>query len=295
MKNDEIVLKHRSDGRVLFRMYISTAEPGHRQYREHHHTECEISAIMSGSCEWWIRHRPTACCQGDVLLFGSDEEHYITSVSGEEPLRILNIQFEPRFIWAPGNDLFDSRYLGIFLNHGADFENRLPADTETARQVSSLMQEIRRECLAGNPEYELIVKAELLLILGRLGRRYTELLAVSPVRSDIHLQQLEEALNYIDSNLTGELILEEIAQSAGMSRSYFSAVFKKMNGLSVWDYITNKRIQLAMDYIRQGRHSITEIAMLCGYNTMANFNRSFKLVTHVTPSQFRKSLDGKGR
>ena len=77
-----------------------------------------------------------------------------------------------------------------------------------------------------------------------------------------------------------------------MSRSYFSAVFKKLNGLTVWDYITNKRIQLAVDHIRQGTHSITEIALLCGYNTMANFNRSFKMVTHCTPSQFRKNLLG---
>lgn len=292
MKSDEIVLKHRQDNRVLFRMYVSTAEAGNRPYREHHHTECEISAILSGACQWQIRHNPVTSRAGDVLIFGSDEEHYITSVSGDEPLRILNIQFEPRFIWAPGNDLFDSRYLGIFLNHGPDFENRLAADSETAQQVSSLMKQIQRECIGAEPEYELIVKAELLLILGQLGRRYTERLARISVHSDIHLQQLEEALNYIDRNLTQELTLEEIAQSAGMSRSYFSAVFKKLNGLSVWDYITSKRIALATDYIRQGKHSITEIAMLCGYNTMANFNRSFKMVTHSTPSQFRKNLRG---
>jgi len=290
LKTDEIVLKSHSDGRVLFRMYHSSAESGVRPYREHHHTECEISAIAEGSCEWQIRHMPVQCSSGDVLIFGSDEEHYITSVSSREPLKILNIQFEPRFIWSAGKDLFDSRYLSIFLNHGPGFENRIPADSDTARQVCALMKQIRQECLESRPEYELIVKAELLLILGQLGRCHSGLLTEPVVRSGVHLQQLEEALNYIDSNLTAELTLDEIAQSAGMSRSYFSAVFKKMNGLSVWDYITNKRIQLAMEYIRQGKYSITEIALLCGYNTMANFNRSFKMITHCTPSQFRKNL-----
>ena len=290
MKSDEIVLKHHQDNRVLFRMYISTAEAGQRQYQVHHHTECEISAILSGGCQWQVRQSPVDSQAGDVLIFGSDEAHYITSVSHGEPLRILNIQFEPRFIWAPGNDLFDSRYLSIFLNHGPDFENLLPAFSEAAQQVSGLMKQIQGECLSGKPEYELIVKAQLLLILGHLGRRYSALMTHAPVRSDSHLQQLEEALNYIDRNLTAELTLEEIAHSAGMSRSYFSEVFKKMNGLSVWDYITSKRIALAVEYLRQGKHSITQIAMLCGYNTMANFNRSFKMVTHTTPSQFRKNL-----
>lgn len=271
-------------------MYYSTAEPGLRPYREHHHTECEISSIVEGSCLWRIADKTIDSTAGDVLVFGSDEDHYIISVSGQTPLKILNLQFEPRFIWSPGNDLFDSRYLGIFLNHGPEFENRLPYDTEAARQVSALMHQIRHECALSRPEYELIVKAELLLILGQLGRCHTHLLEKPSGQGDAHLQQLEDALNYIDRNLTGELTLEEIARSAGMSRSHLCAVFKKLNGLSVWDYITKKRIQLAVDYIRRGEHSITQIAMLCGYNTMANFNRSFKMVTHCTPSQYKKNL-----
>ena len=291
MKSDEIVLNHREDGRVLLRMYHSTAQPGVRPYREHHHTECEISAVIDGCCQWRIGGQTLLSQAGDVLIFGSDEDHYITAITSDSPLKILNIQFEPRFIWSPGNDLFDSRYLGIFLNHGPEFENRIPRDTDTARQVSDLMKQIRVECTRGEAEYALIVKAQLLLILGYLGRQYTSLLQSPAGKAGNHLNQLEDALNYIDRNLTTELTLEEIAHSAGMSRSYFSAVFKKMNGLSVWDYITKKRIQLAMDYLRQGKHSVTEIAMLCGFNTMANFNRSFKLVTHCTPSQFRKELD----
>lgn len=290
MKSDEIVLKSREDGRIIFRMFYSFADPGRREYREHHHTECEISAILEGSCEWQIRRRTVTAAAGDIMIFGSDEEHYITSVGEQSRLKMLNLQFEPRFIWSPGNDLFDSRYLGIFLNHGEDFSNRQPGDSLLARQVSELMRQIRRELLEAEAEYELIVKAELLLLLGHLGRHFTDLLDGPAVRSGAYLQQLENALNYIDENLTGELTLEEIARAAGMSRSHFSAVFKAMNGISAWEYITSKRIELAVNLLRQGRLSITQIALECGFNTVANFNRSFKKVTHSTPSRFRKNL-----
>ena len=94
MKSDEIVLKHHQDNRVLFRMYISTAEAGQRPYQVHHHTECEISAILSGGCEWQVRKSPVYSRAGDVLIFGSDEAHYITSVSHGEPLKILNIHLD---------------------------------------------------------------------------------------------------------------------------------------------------------------------------------------------------------
>lgn len=290
MKIDEIVLKYPDSDRILFRMYFSTAQPGLRPYQEHHHTECEISAIVEGACHWRVGTQSIHAWQGDVLVFGSDEEHYITKISGTETLRILNLQFEPRFLWSPGSDLFDSRYLNIFLNHGPDFENRIPGDTETAKQVSYLLNRMRQECVLREPEYDLLAKAQLLMILGYLGRHYQAALTAPKLQSGLHLKQLEDALNYIDNNLTGELTLEEIAQSAMMSRSYFCAVFKKLNGLSVWDYITKKRIALAVEYLRRGEHSVTQIAMLCGYNTMANFNRSFKMVTHCTPSQYKKNL-----
>lgn len=288
MKNDEIVLKSPSDGRIILRMYHSTAEPGLRPYREHHHTECEISAILEGSCEWQVRRRPLQCRSGDILLFGSDEEHYITSIGHEAPLKILNLQFEPRFIWSAGNDLYDARYLGIFLNHGPDFCNRL--EGEAAREVSALLLQIQEEFRRGLPEYQLIVKAELLLLLGRLGRHFAHLLEAPSAPSALYLHQLEKALNYIDANLTRELTLDSIAQAAGMSRSHFSAVFKSMNGVTAWDYINNKRIELALHLLRQGRLSITQIALECGYGTMANFNRSFKKVTHCTPSAYKKTL-----
>lgn len=288
MKNDEIILKSPSDGRIILRMYHSTAEPGLRPYREHHHTECEISAIMEGSCEWQVRRRPLQCRKGDVLLFGSDEEHYITSIASDAPLKILNLQFEPRFIWSPGNDLYDARYLGIFLNHDQTFSNRL--EGEAAREIFSLLLQIQQECRRELPEYRLIVKAKLLLLLGLLGRHFAHLLEAPSAPSALYLHQLEKALNYIDANLTRELTLDGIAQAAGMSRSHFSAVFKSMNGVTAWDYITNKRIELALHLLRQGKLSITQTALECGFGTTANFNRSFKKVTHCTPSEYRKSL-----
>lgn len=291
MKTDEIILFSKTDGLPLFRMYHSGAQPGHRTYREHHHTECEISVILSGSCHWQIRHQPVPCRAGDVLLFGSDEEHYITDIDNGPDLKILNLQFEPRFIWAPGSDLFDARYLSIFLNHPADFPNRLDASTDIARQSADLMQQIRRECRQKAPEYELIVKAKLMQLLGYLGRYHAPLLEQPAPSARAHLRELETALNYMDAHLTEELTLAQIARAAGLSRSYFSAVFREFNGVTVWDYITRKRIALAMDYLHRSTLPVTQIALLCGFNTMANFNRSFKLVAHCTPSQFRKQWE----
>lgn len=226
------------------------------------------------------------------MLLGSDEEHYITTVYDEPPLRLMNLQFEPRFIWSPGSEVFDARYLGMFLNHGDGFNNRLPAEEETAMQVYALMEDMLEECRAARPEYELIVKAKLLLLLGLLGRRYCDMLS-SPLSAELdgHLRQLDDALAYIDRNLSSELSLDDIARSAGMSRSYFSTVFRRLNGITVWSYITKKRIELALRYLRESDMSVTEIAGRCGFNSTANFNRSFRMVAHCTPREYRQTPD----
>lgn len=289
MNSDEIFLPHEAGGRPLLKMYFSTAESGTRKYTEHHHTELEISQVLSGSCEWQIRRKPSLCSRGDIVLIGSDEEHYITTIGTDEALTLLNLHFEPQFIWAGGENFFDSRYLRIFLHHDGDFNNRISAEDETAQKISALMRQMYSECQQAREGYALIVKAELLLILALLGRKYADIIGAAAPSSAAHLKQLDEALNYVNANLTAELTLEDIARHAGMSRSYFSTVFKTLNGVSVWEYITSKRISLARKLIKEGGCSITEISGMCGFGSIANFNRSFKLICGCTPSEYRKS------
>lgn len=287
MKTNEFVLRSGTDGEPLLKLYCSSAHTGQRRYMEHRHTEIEISATVSGSCEWQVRHIPRRTCAGDLMLLGSDEEHYITSIDAGEPLLLLNLQFEPRFIWSPGSDVFDARYLGMFLHHERSFDNRLPAQDESARQVLALMRDMLEECREARAEYELIVKAKLLLLLGILGRRYSDLLSSPIDESGGHLRELDSALSYINANLCSDLSLDAIARSAGMSRSCFCAAFKRLNGISAWSYITKKRVELAARRLLDSDMSVTEIAGLCGYNTMANFNRSFRMLTGSSPREYR--------
>lgn len=290
MNTHEIVLRPGREGGALLRMYYSTADPGKREYVAHHHTEIEVSCLLSGNCEWQIRRKPFACRQGDIILLGSGEEHYITEIEAAEPLKLLNLRFEPQFIWSPGNDLFDARYLGIFLRREGEFSNRLPGEDPAARRVAALMNGMLEECGRGLSEYELIVKAQLLMLLGVLGRRFSHLLSAPSPTSSAHLRQLDGALDYINANLASELTLPGIAAAAGMSPSHFSAIFKAMNGVTVWDYVIRKRVDLAIKYLQEGELTVTELSGLCGFNTIANFNRSFKLITGCTPSAYRKQL-----
>ena len=61
-----------------------------------------------------------------------------------------------------------------------------------------------------------------------------------------------------------------------------------MNGISVWDFITIKRIDLAIHYLTQNQQGHYEIAGLCGFNSTTNFNYAFKKITSLSPGVYRK-------
>ena len=105
-----------------------------------------------------------------------------------------------------------------------------------------------------------------------------------------YLLQMEHSINYIFSHLSEPLTLDELAKEACMSRSYYCIMFKTLNGISVWDYITNQRITLAQYYLENSSNSVLQISGNCGFNSITNFNRAFKKLTGRTPMEYRKSL-----
>lgn len=296
MKTGEILFGPTDTDFPVFKIFFSKTEPGQRKHRiEHHHSEFEISLIVSGECQWCVNEKTYHGNQGNIYLFGSNENHYMTEIIGSESLLLLNIRFESRFIWSPGGDRFNLRYLEIFLNHARTFSNEIPNTEPVAAAVAQLMQEIYEECQNRQPEYKLVVKAKLLLILAALGRYYgIASLPSVPYTSKQHLKQLDSAVTFINSNLTKDLSLETIAREAGMSKSYFSTIFKKMNGIPVWDYITRRRVELAMCFLRERNMPIIEVAEACGFSSISNFNRCFRQVTGISPSAYRKEFSKDG-
>ena len=70
---------------------------------------------------------------------------------------------------------------------------------------------------------------------------------------------------------------------------------KVLNGVSVWDYITEQRINLAQYQLETTEKSVTQVSEACGFNSIANFNRAFKKLTGMTPREYRRSILQEGR
>lgn len=96
------------------------------------------------------------------------------------------------------------------------------------------------------------------------------------------------AQNYIDLHFADRLRVDEVARLAGLSPSRFNHVFRDRTGMPFSRYLSQLRLDKVKRLLATSRMRITEIAMVCGFGSLANFNRMFKASAGVSPREYRR-------
>ena len=278
MQINKHILKD-NNGSPLIKTFHSKVFPEIRSYTEHHHIECELSLFISGKGIYNIGGKDYPFSSGDMFLFGSNEMHCITNI--EEELNLLNIHFNPRVLW----ESFESvKLLKLFSARNHKFSNKFSKDDIVLKDT---ILKIEKEISEKKFAYELQVKYMLFSALTHILREYDYTKHESfNLKSTSVTDKLKEAMLFIDANLCEKITLTEIAEVAFMSPNYFSSVFKKLNGLSLWDYITIKRVEMAIKLLKTSDMSKLEIANQCGFSSASNFYKLFTKITGKTPSDY---------
>jgi AraC family transcriptional regulator len=102
--------------------------------------------------------------------------------------------------------------------------------------------------------------------------------------------KLIQAITYINDNLSEDLSLAAIASSVGMSFSYFSKLFKGSTGVTVHQYVLQRRMENAKRLLARSNLSIIEIVYQVGFRTQNHFHNLFRKYTGMTPKAYRMSF-----
>lgn len=101
-------------------------------------------------------------------------------------------------------------------------------------------------------------------------------------------KRIQAIKDYVDSHYQEEIRMETLSSLVNMTPNALSRFFKQRTNRSISGYINEVRIGRASQLLVDSALTIAEISMLCGYNTISNFNRTFKAFKSCTPKEFRE-------
>ena len=103
------------------------------------------------------------------------------------------------------------------------------------------------------------------------------------------INRLNRAMNYIEEHLSEELNYQEIAQIACCSTYQFQRVFSYIADMPLSEYIRRRRMTKAVVDLIDNNEKVIDVALKYGYNSPTAFNRAFKNVHGIAPSQTRSN------
>jgi AraC-like DNA-binding protein len=101
--------------------------------------------------------------------------------------------------------------------------------------------------------------------------------------------QIGAALTSIHNNVNSPWTVESLAEAAGMSRSAFAERFKGLLGQTPLEYVTEWRMQKAVQLLQQRDKKLVDVAQSIGYESDAAFSKAFKRVVGLTPGEYRRN------
>ena len=110
-----------------------------------------------------------------------------------------------------------------------------------------------------------------------------------------YVQRIDRVVDYLRGNLHRQVKLAELAKVACFSEFHFHRIFGAVAGETLNSFTNRLRLEKAARLLRYTDHSLTDIALDCGFSSSATFSRAFRSAYDTSPRHFRKSGEIKNR
>lgn len=210
---------------------------------------------------------------------------------------------------AEGDLMLPGRWMWIRFRLPADYRMALPGlttrETASVRQglasvkppvfhyspaLEDCMDRLLEEHRRPTPESSLVARGILHELIAWILRDHrAEQLRLNQEPSG-YSPPIMKVIEWVREHLGESVSVNDLADIAGLSPSYFRRWFHREVGSSPSDYVTQLRIECSKRLLADTDRSITDIAMELGYSTSAYFTATFHRETGTTPTDYRRQL-----
>ena len=236
----------------------------------HYHEFCKILLLIRGRGDYILEGRRYRLRPGDIVLLPPGTVHR-AEMRPEEPYERIILYILPSFL--EGLSTASSQLVEIFthspvLRPGDDRLTRLALKLERALETDGFGK-------------DLLCQAELTRLLVHLARCP----GLSPEPKPLSPQdpRVGQLLAFLDDHFTEDVRIDDLAQRFFLSKYHMMRLFRQETGVTIHQYITQKRLLLARSYLASGR-SATDSCYQSGFGSYSAFTRASRKLLGVTPT-----------
>lgn len=254
----------------------------------HFHPEFQIFMVISGSGTRFIGDNIKSYKSGEITLIGPNLPHLWRSDKEAGSPRHnhwskgIVVYFHEHLI---GDDLLVKEEL-IKVRHILKESRRgINIYGETGKKVGMSLRKLNslegfEAMLEILKILDLVSKSDELETLASPG--YTNTLKHGDTK------RMHDAYNYVMKNFKSGISLEEVASLTNMSATSFSRYFKKHANKTFSEFVSEIRIGHACKLLIENKFNVSQACYASGFQTISNFNRQFKAITHRKPLDYKK-------
>lgn len=255
-------------------------------FERHCHNRCELLCVLRGKGQYIVEGARFPLLPHSLFLFRTGEYHYVCP-DGDEPYERFVVNFHPDILFGGAAALPMLFARGRRVSRGVYFPpERLP---EEVIDAFYLLESAENEERAGHlrPEEAGDLRAatltQILLFLSAAHTGDTE----DEDRPEAASEVVAHALSQLNDRLSERLTLASVAAGCHVSPSYLCRVFRAVTGVTVQEYLCEKRMALARRLLAQGMPP-TAVAYEVGYRDYSAFYRAFRRNTGRSPGEALK-------
>ncbi|TRX34048.1 helix-turn-helix transcriptional regulator [Flavobacterium sp. ZT3R18] len=248
----------------------------------HQHEEIQISYIANGEGNILVGDTITGYQKGNVIVLGSNLPHVFRSeINTDETSVMMTLFFTADSF---GNNFFDLPEFKILESFFTSIKNGFKIDAISQKTVNQF-----NKLKKANEFDRFILFFKLIKSICLHEKKALSNFIYDKPFTDREGKRMQLVFDYVMTNYQRDISLEEIASLSNMTKNAFCRYFKLRTNKTFFQFLIDIRIERASKLLLKNRElSVIEIAELCGFNNISNFNRKFKELKHSSPLQYRK-------
>lgn len=253
----------------------------------HFHWACQMTYIVKSEGKRIIGDNVDRFTYDELTFLGSNIPHvwHNDKKNNEtEGAKSLALYMDPDSLLTSCEKLFDTKKLEHFFNQS---KRGLLFYGSTKTKLKIKLQEI----IVAEDINKTILLLEIINIL--LHSTEFEFLSSAGYRHNYQpedTERIDRVFKYVFDNFREDILLDEVSEMCNMSKHAFCRYFKSRTQKTFIEFVHEVRVSEACKLIARNKEQINNIAYQCGFNSLSHFNKTFKYVKGITPSQYKEQI-----